>query len=198
MIVDRAAVLRWLETQVPPPRLRHILSVEAWGQQLATYHGLDAERVATAGLLHDLAKYYPDERLLAIARATPEIVLDPILEAVPHLLHGPVSAVVAQQTFGVNDPIVLNAVRYHTLGDPALDPVAQVVFVADALEPYRGQTARLQHLRQLATENLAAAVVAVSNDTLGLLLARDQLIHPRLLDTRNTFLTYLGRCTLVK
>ncbi len=116
----------------------------------------------------------------------------------PHLLHGPVSAVVAQQTFGVNDPIVLNAVRYHTLGDPALDPVAQVVFVADALEPYRGQTARLQHLRQLATENLAAAVVAVSNDTLGLLLARDQLIHPRLLDTRNTFLTYLGRCTLVK
>ncbi len=189
MKFDRAAVLRWLEVQVPPPRLRHSLSVEAWGQHLAAHHGLDAERVAAAGLLHDLAKYYPDAQLLAIARATPEIFLDPVLEAVPHLLHGPVSAVVAQQTFGVSDPVVLNAVRYHTLGDPAMDAVAQVVFIADAIEPYRGQTEQLQHLRQLASENLAAAVVAVSTYTLEFLLARDRLIHPRLIETRNTFLT---------
>ena len=52
------------------------------------------------------------------------------------LLHGPASAL-RLQAAGVDDEDLLNAVRFHTLGSPALQKIGHALYMADFLEPGR-------------------------------------------------------------
>ncbi|MBD2104080.1 bis(5'-nucleosyl)-tetraphosphatase (symmetrical) YqeK [Leptolyngbya sp. FACHB-261] len=180
----RDLVIEWLRENVPPPRLAHILGVEQTARELAELHHLDAERAAWAGLLHDLAKYFKAERLLTMARAE-GLLLDPVEIANPHLLHAEASALVARDQFGVHDPEVLEAVRCHTLGRPGMSPLACVVYLADAIEPGRGNSPELDQLRRLSQSDLYAAIGLACDQTLEFLIAKSRLIHPRVISVRN-------------
>jgi len=182
----RTDVLTWLETHVPEARRHHILRVEAMARQLAKDHGLDQERAAWAGLLHDLAKCFQPAQLLAMARAE-GLPLDPVDQANPHLLHAEVGAIVARDRFGVQDRQVLAAIANHTLGRPGMDALSCVVFLADSLEPGRGESAQLQQLRQLSRRDLVAAVAQTCDESIRHLLDKHRLIHPRTVLTRNWF-----------
>lgn len=184
---QRQEVLEWLKHHVPQPRIQHILRVEEMAIALAQRHHVSTSKAAQAGLMHDLAKYFAPERLIAIAHQH-SIEIDPVAEANPHLLHAEVSAVVAKDQFGVTDPDVLAAIANHTLGRPAMNDLSCIVFLADTLEPGRGQKPPLQKLRDLSTENLSAAVWQTCDYTLEKLISRDRLIHPRAVMTRNWFL----------
>jgi HD superfamily phosphohydrolase YqeK len=63
----REAVIHWLTENVSAHRLEHILGVEKLSAELAEQHGVDRQKAAQAGLMHDLAKFFPPPRLLAIA-----------------------------------------------------------------------------------------------------------------------------------
>ncbi|MDY7015130.1 MAG: bis(5'-nucleosyl)-tetraphosphatase (symmetrical) YqeK [Cyanobacteriota bacterium] len=180
----RDRVLAWLAENVPPPRVRHILGVEQLAVDLARHHHLDPERARTAGLLHDLAKYYKPDRLLAMARAE-GLEIDPVCELNPHLLHADVSAIVARDEFGIEDEAILHAIANHTLGNPHMSALSCVVFVADTLEPSRGQTPELEALRQTSRDNLYESVWKTSDYTLRFLLDGRRFVHPRAVLTRN-------------
>jgi len=181
---DRQQILAWLAEQVPAPRLQHILRVETMAAELAVAHGLDVTQAAWAGLLHDLAKYFPPETLLAMAQEA-GLPITEVDVADPHLLHAEVSALVARQQFGVTDEQVLAAVANHTLGSAGMDELSCVVFLADSLEPGRGQTLELEELRRIARTNLQEAVWRVCDRTLAWLMDQHRLIHPRMVLTRN-------------
>ncbi len=181
----------WLENHMPKPRLAHSLRVEAMAVDLAQHHGLDPVKASQAGLMHDLAKYYPAEQLLAMAREA-GLDIDPVDEANPHLLHADVSALVAQQTLGITDPEVLAAIANHTLGRPAMSPLSCVVFLADTLEPGRGKSDDLKRLRRLSYRYLPQAVYQTCDYTFAHLIDKAKPIHPRALNTRNWFLTHYG------
>ena len=85
----RTQVLAWLADNVSSHRLQHILGVEQMCCQLARQHGINPEQAATAGLLHDLAKFFPPSQLLAMAQQE-GLEIDPICQANPHLLHADV------------------------------------------------------------------------------------------------------------
>ena len=182
--LDRTQVLSWLSENVPEKRLNHIIRVEETAIQLAQHHNLDCERAAQAGLLHDLAKYFKPKRLLELAKAD-GLELDPIDEINPHLLHADVGAIVARDEFGVVDTEVLAAIRNHTLGRPDMSLLSCVVFLADSMEPGRGDTSELNELRKLSRKNLYRAVLQTCEDSMRSLFATRSLIHPRVLQTRN-------------
>ena len=184
----REQVLTWLKAQVPAPRLAHCLRVEAMAVELASHHGETISDAAQAGLMHDLAKYFNPERLLSLAWAA-GLPIDPVDEAHPHLLHADVSALVAQREFGVENREVLDAIANHTLGHPAMSPLSCIVFLADSLEPGRGQNEQLNHLRSLCYQDLSTAVYKTCDATLAHLMERGRPIHPRAVLTRNWFLT---------
>ena len=180
----RDRVLQWLEKEVPPSRIRHILGVEEMAGQLAEIYGVDRHKAAQAGLLHDLAKYFKPKKLLKIA--TQEAwEIDEICQSHPHLLHADVSAAIARQEFGVEDAEVLAAIANHTLGTPGMDTLSCILFVADTLEPHRGNTPELEQLRQISQQNLYQAVWLSCDNALKYLLDTRKPIHPRTIATRN-------------
>lgn len=180
----RDRILAWLEKNVPPSRIEHILGVEQMSSDLASYYHLDAVKAAQAGLLHDLAKYFRPKQLLQMAIAE-GIEIDPILEANPHLLHADVSAILARDEFGVTDPEILAAIQNHTLGRPNMSELSCVVFLADTIEPGRGDTPELNQIRAISRENLYKGVWLASDYALQHLLSKHRLIHPRTINTRN-------------
>jgi len=180
----RDQVLTWLADNVPASRLQHILGVEEMSVELAKHYHLDVEKAAQAGLMHDLAKYFKPNLLLQMARAA-KIEVDPICEATPHLLHADVSAIVARDKFGVEDEAVLEAIALHTLGRPGMSDLSCVVFIADTLEPSRGNTPQLEALRQVSQQDLHKAMWLTCDYCLKFLLDSRCLIHPRTILTRN-------------
>lgn len=188
---SRQQVVDWLKDQVPPPRLAHILRVEQMAIALAEAHHENVHKAAQAGLMHDLAKYFKPRRLLEMAIAA-DLPLDPVDHLNPHLLHADVSAMVARDEFGVEDEEVLQAIADHTLGRPGMGALSCIVFLADGLEPGRGTTPELEHLRQVSYQNLHHAVWLASDYSFKHLLETRKLIHPRTILTRNWFLHESG------
>jgi predicted HD superfamily hydrolase involved in NAD metabolism len=183
----RQSVLSWLETQVPPSRIEHVLRVEAMAIELAVQHHHAPDHAAQAGLMHDLAKYFKPQRLLDMALAH-GLQIDPVDEANPHLLHADVGAIVAQEEFGITHNGVLRAIANHTLGSPHMDALSCIVYLADSLEPGRGDTSELHQMRQVAHQDLSEAVWLTADYSLKKLLEKHRLIHPRALQTRNWFM----------
>ncbi|NEP10532.1 MAG: HD domain-containing protein [Symploca sp. SIO2C1] len=192
----RDQVLTWLSENVPASRLQHILGVEQMAVELARHYHLDVAKAAQAGLMHDLAKYFKPNRLLQMARTecqsksgkahpTLDIEIDPICEATPHLLHADVSAIVARDKFGMQDEEVLKAIANHTLGRPGMSSLSCMVFLADSLEPSRGDTPELEALRLLCRQNLYQALWRTCDYCLSFLLDSRCFVHPRTILTRN-------------
>ncbi|OKH19935.1 bis(5'-nucleosyl)-tetraphosphatase (symmetrical) YqeK [[Limnothrix rosea] IAM M-220] len=181
---DRQGAIAWLENNVSEHRLNHILGVEAMAVELAIIHGVNPQKAKIAGLLHDLAKFFPPPKLLAIAQDA-ALEVDEICQRVPHLIHADVSAVVAQREFGITDPEILAAIALHTLGQANMSDLDCIIFVADALEPGRGDDKKLKKMREISQKNLYKAVWHVCDYTLKHLIKGDRLIHPRVIDTRN-------------
>lgn len=184
LALDREKVLAWLSDRVPAARITHILGVEETAGDLARHYGLDEAKARSAGLLHDLAKYFKPQLLLEMAQKE-GLELDSVLEAHPHLLHADASAIVARDEFGVVDREILDAIANHTLGRPNMSQLSCTVFIADTIEPSRGNTPSLEALRSASVQNLYAAVWQTSDYSLKYLLETRCYIHPRTVLTRN-------------
>jgi predicted HD superfamily hydrolase involved in NAD metabolism len=184
VVPGRESVLNWLSERVPVARITHILGVEESAGNLARIYGLDEAKARSAGLLHDLAKYFKPQVLLQMAKAE-GLELDSVLTAHPHLLHADASAIVARDEFGVVDREILEAIANHTLGRPNMSQLSCTVFIADTIEPSRGNTPELEALREASVQNLYAAVWKISDYSLKYLLETRCYIHPRTVLTRN-------------
>lgn len=180
----RDRVIAWLKQNVSDHRLQHILGVEATCITLAHCHQLDEKQAAWAGLMHDLAKFFPPKKLLKIATEV-KIPVDEVCLKYPHLLHADIGAVVARREFEVNDLEILAAISNHTLGAPEMSQLSCVVFIADVLEPNRGDNAELAAMRSVAGENLYKCVRQTCDYSLKYLLSKQKIIHPRTVLTRN-------------
>lgn len=187
----RDKIINWLKDNVSADRLKHILGVEKMAAELAIIHKVDPEKAAQAGLMHDLAKFFPPPKLLEIAQKK-GLEIDLICATHPHLIHADIGAIVARDEFGVMDQEILDAISNHTLGQPNMSPLSSIVFVADAIEPNRGNSQELDNLRQISRENLLQGVLQVSDYSLQYLLNGRRMIHPRTVLTRNWALTQVN------
>ena len=180
----RKRVIKWLQKNVSDHRLQHILGVEQTSIDLANSYKLDSLKAGKAGLLHDLAKFFPPKKILRIAKKH-NLEIDSLCKSNPHLLHADVSAIVAQQEFAIEDPEILEAIANHTLGSPEMSKLSCIIYIADAIEPNRGDEPELIALRENAFQNLYQSVWQTSDYALKHLIERKKTIHPRTILTRN-------------
>ena len=128
-----ASLRAWLKTQVSPDRYRHSLGVAAEAVRLAKRYGVSTAKAEAAAYFHDCAKDLSASGLGKWLRGTP-FRLDPGEKKIPALWHCSAGAATAWKTWKIRDRGLLEAVRWHSLGGPKMDRLAQVLFVADYIE----------------------------------------------------------------
>jgi len=102
-------------------------------ERLAEMLNLDKNKAKLAGLLHDCAKCFPNEKLLEIIHSKiPDVDECELLNY--KTLHAPVSAYIAKEEFGVDDAEILSAIRWHTLAYCGMTDFEKIVFLADKIE----------------------------------------------------------------
>jgi predicted HD superfamily hydrolase involved in NAD metabolism len=154
-------------------------------ENLARIHGANPAKARIAGMLHDLARLYSEERLL---RESSEhgVPIDEYAREHPVVLHAPLSARLAQELFGVSDPEVLSAIAKHTLGDSRMSPLDCILYLADSLEPGRDFPERTE-LAALAHRDLREAMRATIGSSLRYLTAKRLSPAPQTAALMRTF-----------
>jgi predicted HD superfamily hydrolase involved in NAD metabolism len=160
-------------------RYAHSVRVARLSDTLAQRHGEDSGRARVAGMLHDLARLYAPERLLAecTARGMP---IDGFERRHPIVLHARLGAELASELFDIEDVAVLDAIRRHTLAAPGMTRLDAIVYLADGLEPGRIFGER-ETLARLAFLDLEAAMNAVLRSSIAYLGARNLEAAPQTL-----------------
>lgn len=160
-------------------RFAHVIRVARLADRLAQRHGEDAGRARLAGVLHDLCRLYPAERLVAecTARGMP---IDAFEARHPIVLHARLGAELARERFGVRDEGVLDAIRRHTVAAPVMSRLDAILYLADGLEPGRRFAGR-EALEALAFRDLDAAMLGLLRSGLDHLRARGLEAAPQTL-----------------
>ncbi len=179
--MDLSKVSTYARQALSEARFQHTCGVVETAARLARQYGLDEERVQLAAWIHDAAREWPIDRLLAAAE---EIDVPAGFAEVPILLHGSVAASLLQAEFGCTDADVLDAIRYHTTGRVGMTDMDKVLCLADAIEPGRSYKG-VDTLRELAFTNLDKALATSFDQSIQYLIARHQPIFPLTVMARN-------------
>lgn len=167
--MDKAKEMRKLRKKIEKvqdaKRFEHTLGVEYTAAALAMCHGASVEDARLAGLLHDCAKCFSDEKRLSVCKKK-NIPITEIEGRNPFLLHAKVGAFLAKEKYGVENRDVLNAILYHTTGREGMSLLEKIIFVADYIEPGRKQAPNLPEIRRLAFQDLDKALLWILEDTL--------------------------------
>ncbi len=163
-------------------RYQHTLGVAYTAADLAMRYRLDPETLFTAGLLHDCAKNIPNEEKYALCRKY-KIELNEVEKKAPYLLHSKLGAYIAEKDFGIKDPEILNAIRYHTTGRPDMSLTEKIIFIADYIEINRTEAPNLTDIREMAFTDIDKAVKKVLIDTLDYLSKGDRPVDPTTKET---------------
>ncbi|MBR3764078.1 MAG: nicotinate-nucleotide adenylyltransferase [Clostridia bacterium] len=181
-IPEAAAWLDRVHDDLTVKRFAHALGVAATARRLALLHGLDADRAEAAGLLHDCVKCWPLERMQRVAREN-ALTDDEAILASGAMLHSVVGEYVARTVYGVTDPAILSAIRWHTTGTPGMTRLDMAVWLADAIEPTREDYPGLAELRSLAEVSLEKAIEKSLDSTLRYVRQKGLSVHPATADT---------------
>lgn len=125
-----------LSSTLRPKRYIHTLGVAYTASALAFCHGVDPEKAKLAGLLHDCAKYFTGDEMLALCEKY-QIALTSTERVNTALIHSKLGAYLAEHRYGVKDEEILSAIRYHTTGKPDMTPLEKIIYIADYIEPHR-------------------------------------------------------------
>ncbi|MCI8327134.1 MAG: HD domain-containing protein [Lachnospiraceae bacterium] len=146
-------------------RFEHTKGVMYTAASLAMCHGISLNQAQLAGLLHDCAKAIPDIEKLERCKNY-GIPISDVEKKNPSLLHAKLGAYLAREQYGVTDEEVLHAISVHTTGEPDMNILDKILFIADYIEPNRDRQPNLEEVRRIAFEDLDRALEKILYDTL--------------------------------
>ena len=175
----------WMDnlfSALKPKRFAHSLSVARTSARLAAMYGENPLKAEQAGLLHDCAKCLPLKDMQRIAKEN-HLTDDPGVLSSDALLHSLAGACLAEQLYGMTDPEVLEAIRFHNTGYPGMSRLAMCVCLADFMEPLRDPFPLLDEVRTLSETSLEKALLLSLEGTVEHVLSRGWYLYPRTVDT---------------
>ncbi|MBP3781442.1 MAG: bis(5'-nucleosyl)-tetraphosphatase (symmetrical) YqeK [Selenomonas sp.] len=176
-----------LQESLKTSRYEHSLGVAETAVALARRFGVDEKQARIAGLLHDCAREFPNENLIAEAEKR-LIMVEAIERQMPLLLHAYVGARLVREKYGVDDAAVEQAIWRHTVGGAQMTKLDKIIWFADMIEPGRNYPG-VEELRALArTAGLDEMLLAGLTQSIIFVAQRGGLIHPATVLARNEIL----------
>lgn len=171
--MDYTQIKKWLKENLNEERYIHTLGTADCAKELAAKYNLDSEKAYLAGLLHDCAKCFSNDKLLDIIHKNLNVEECEMLNY--KTLHAPVSAYIAEKEFNVQDKEILSAIRWHTLGKLDMSDFEKIIFLADKIEPNTRDKEYCESIRTLLNEEngLNKALLRCYKETIKSLVKRD-------------------------
>ncbi len=173
-------VLDVVKAELSNRRFDHVLGVVKTARELAARYSVDGEKAALAAALHDVYREKTATELRTLANEVDFAVPDDDFAT----WHGPVTAARLARDFQVLDDEVAEAIAWHTVGHPEMGRLAQVLYVADTIEPGRVFDG-VDDLRVAAALDLSLAVAVAADASIFYLLEKQSVIAMNTVLLRN-------------
>lgn len=161
-----------LKKELDKERYEHTLGVMYTACALAMCHGADMDQALLAGLLHDCAKCIPSAKKIKLCQKYHLEVTD-IERSNPSLLHAKLGAFLAKKKYHITNQEILNAIKSHTTGKPAMTLLEKIIYIADYMEPGRPELPNMSEVRKLAFQDIDECLYRILEDSLVYLKGRD-------------------------
>jgi len=179
----------YLKQMLSEKRYAHSVGVMKRAGELAKIYGVNRNEARLTGLLHDVAKEMPEEEKIAYCLEN-EIEIEELEKVKPSLLHAKIGADIAKKKYDFTTSMQ-NAILYHTTGDPDMDMLAKIIFIADKTEENRTFDGVVE-LRKLSEENINVAMIETIDFTILKAIRKKDMFHPASIYTRNALLMAEG------
>ena len=154
---DLEKISGMLKGRLTEERYLHTQGVMYTAAVLAMKYQVNIYDAMTAGLLHDCGKFATIEEQLEKVEDY-NVVLSKDERENPSLVHAPLGAYLAKHEFLVMENPILDAIRYHTTGRPRMTMLEKIIYLADFIEPYRGDDWKYRIVRDLAFIDIDQAI----------------------------------------
>jgi len=166
-----------LRSILSPRRFMHTMGTVTESIRLAKIHGANVKKAKWAALLHDCAKEFGVEKKKILCKKW-NIELDDILKRHIDLTHGLLGAESAKRHFNVHDEEILQAIRYHSMGNKGMTMLDKIILLADYTESTRIDYPPLKEMRRLSSININKAIIVGTKFTNNEIKTRGDSIHP--------------------
>lgn len=190
---DLKKIRKSMEKELDAKRYEHTLGVAYTAAALAMCNDVDPVKAETAGLLHDCAKCFSDDKKISVCRKN-NMEINSVENRNPYLLHAKAGYCIAKNKFDIEDQDILNAILNHTTGRPGMSTLEKIIYIADYIEPSRKQAPNLSEVRKLAFQNLDQALLKILTDILSYLENGGGEIDPLTKETYDYYADLLAKC----
>lgn len=190
---DLKKIRKSMEKELDAKRYEHTLGVAYTAAALAMCNDVDPVKAETAGLLHDCAKCFSDDKKISVCRKN-NMEINSVESRNPYLLHAKAGYCIAKNKFDIEDQDILNAILNHTTGRPGMSTLEKIIYIADYIEPSRRQAPNLSEVRKLAFQNLDQALLKILTDILSYLESGGGEIDPLTKETYDYYADLLAKC----
>ena len=190
---DLKKIRKSMEKELDAKRYEHTLGVAYTAAALALCNDVALIKAETAGLLHDCAKCFSDDKKISVCRKN-NMEINSVESRNPYLLHAKAGYCIAKNKFDIEDQDILNAILNHTTGRPGMSILEKIIYIADYIEPSRKQAPNLSEVRKLAFQNLDQALLKILTDILSYLESGGGEIDPLTKATYDYYADSLAKC----
>ncbi len=173
-------------------RFKHSIAVANQAVILAEKHGADKDKAYLAGLVHDACKEISKSEQLKIIKQF-GIMLTDIEKSEPNIWHGYAASGYIKEKWGITDPDVCSAVKYHTCGRGEMSTLEKIIFVADLTSMDRDYPDS-KKIREISIESLDAAIYNCYLYIIPFILNRKGKITQNTLDCYNHAVNQMIAC----
>ena len=169
----------FVKKSLPEKRLVHTAEVTITALKKVKELGLDKEKVITACILHDMAKYidYKTVKGFSIDEEVP-----------PPVIHSFLGAYLSKHILKITDQEVLDAICYHTSGKANMTTLGKLLFVADMIEPTRNYQG-VESLREIYERDFERCFIECLKEEMQHLINKKQYIY---IETLNAYDYYIN------
>ena len=155
-------------------RFIHSCNVADMCVKLAEINGEDVKKAYTAGILHDCRKE-ADADVQKREMLASGYKIDPAELDAKSTWHGIAAAYYVRNDLGIDDPDILNAIRYHTVGHAGMSRLEKIVYLGDLVSAER-DFPDVEKYRAYAMKDLDDGMYRALKWTIGSLSGNDKKI----------------------
>ena len=173
-MVDFQIMENTVKSNMSEFRFNHTKSVMETAIILSEKYDVNQEKVIIAAMCHDMTKEdksWDVESLKKFGITDIEVLSNPIL------WHGYTATFQMREQFSIEDEEILNAVKFHTVGNEKMNDVAKIIYIADSIEPLRGDIEFYNHIIN-SNKTLDGVLFEVAIKKMNYLTKAGKSVHP--------------------